>query len=249
VNEPSPASKEKTKQEALKDVETVHKAADGAEADMASGPGDNPLDGDLSIPAGAGNSDRADVAGDVSESVQIAAKPGAGILTNQNSTDSAESGLWRQKDGSVRATVFEGEKPPREVVVTKKSPENFDQSKIGPGILTNQKSRRGRPRNPNMPPVPGKYYYWKKDGNGLSLSYEPPIKNAKGKRIGQDYQYQGFLLPSDWEHLKGRFDEQTILSKIRAVLKIKRFRTLQRRKNRGGAEAKRGESVKSLEAG
>ena len=99
-----------------------------------------------------------------------------------------------------------------------------------------------------MPPVPGQYYYWKKDGNGLSLSYEPPLKNANGKRVGQDYQYQGFLLPTDWEHLKGKFDEQTILSKIRAVLKIKRFRTLQRRKNRGGVTAKRGEPGRGLEA-
>jgi hypothetical protein len=182
----------------LKDAEMVHYTADGAGANMANGPGADPLRGDLCLPAGLGNSDRAGLAGNISEQVQIAAKPGAGILTNQNSTDSEQSNLWTQRDGSVKATVFEGERPPREVVVTKKSPGNFDQSKIESGILTNQKTRRGRPRNPDMPPVPGKYYYWKKDGNGLSLSYEPPLKNAKGKRVGQDYQYQGFLLPSDW---------------------------------------------------
>jgi hypothetical protein len=172
-----------------------------------------------------------------------------GILTNQNSNDSAQSKLWRREDGPVKATVFE-ESGPREVVVRpKKLPENFDQSKISPVFLTNQKSRRGRPRNPDMPPVPGQYYYWKKDGNGLSLSYEPPIKNAKGKRVGQGYEYQGFLLPTDWEHLKGNFDEQTILSKIRAILKIKRFRTAKRRANRGAVAAKRGESLRSVEAG
>jgi hypothetical protein len=88
-------------------------------------------------------------------------------LTNQNSIDSKQSGLWKQEDGSVRATVFEGKKA-RQVTVTKKSSENFGQSKIEPEILTNQKSRRGRPRNPDMPPVPGQYFYWKKDGNGLS---------------------------------------------------------------------------------
>jgi hypothetical protein len=232
-----------------KDLQTASEAPGGAETHMASRPGGNNLDRDLRVPAGAGNSDRAAVDGDVSEPVQVAAKQDPGILIGQNSTDSEQSGLWTQRDGSVRATVFEGEKPPRQVVVPKKSPGNFDQSKIEPGILTNQKSRRGRPRNPNMPPVPGKYYYWKRDGNGLSLSYEPPLKNAKGKRIGQDYQYQGFLLPTDWEHLKGKFDEQTILSKIRAVLKIKRFRTLQRRKNRGAVAAKRGEPGRSAEAG
>jgi hypothetical protein len=170
------------------------------------------------------------------------------ILTNQNSNNSEQSKLWRQEDGSVKATIFEG-KTPREVVIRpKKSPENFDQSKIQAGLLTNQKSRRGRPRNPDMPPVPGQYFYWKKDGNGLTLSHEPPLKNAKGKRIGQEYEYQGFLHPTDWEHLKGNFDEQAILSKIRAILKIKRFRTAKRRAHRGTVAAKRQQPLRSIEA-
>jgi hypothetical protein len=180
---------------------------------------------------------------------EVAEKTAPGILTNQNSTDSEQSGLWRREQGPVRATVFEGKRPREVVIQPKKSPENFDQSKIQAGILTNQKSRRGRPRNPDMPPVPGQYYYWKKDGNGLSLSYEPPIKNAKGKRVGQGYEYQGFLLPTDWEHLKGNFDEQTTLSKIRAILKIKRFRTARGRANRGAVAPKRGEPGRSAEAG
>jgi hypothetical protein len=248
-----PAIRETAKREVMneadKNLQTVSEAEISTKADLAGGPGGNNSDGHLRVAASVRNGDRAGVDGEDSRTAEIGAKPDTGILTNQNSNDSAQSRLWRQEDGSVKATVFEGKKPREVVIRPKKSSRNFDQSKISPGILTNQKSRRGRPRNPDMPPVPGQYYYWKKDGNGLSLSYEPPIKNAKGKRIGQGYEYQGFLLPSDWEHLKGNFDEQTILSKIRAILKIKRFRTARGRAHRGTAISKRGEPGRSAEAG
>jgi hypothetical protein len=241
-----PSRTSAAKQKGLRD-ETTRNAADLTEANMADGIHVDFAGRDLRMSVRTGDSDRTNLVRGSSEQVQVAPKTRRRILTNQNSSDSEQSGLWRQKDGSVKATVFEGKKA-RQVIVTKKLSENFDQSKIEPGFLTNQKSRRGRPRNPDMPPVPGQYYYWRRDGNGLSLSYEPPIKNAKGKRIGQGYEYQGFLLPTDWEHLKGKFNEQEVLSKIRAILKIKRFRTARSRTNRGAVAAKRGESGRSAEA-
>lgn len=74
--------------------------------------------------------------------------------------------------------------------------------------------RRGRPHNLNLPPSPGRYFYWQKARNGLKLERRRP-----------NYKYIGFLMPHEWEHLRGVYDEAYILKIVLATIRIKRARS------------------------
>jgi hypothetical protein len=76
-------------------------------------------------------------------------------------------------------------------------------------------SRRGRPRNPDLPPSPGKYFYWGKARNGLKLERRKP-----------DYEYVGFIMPAEWLTLRGIYDEEYILKTILAAIRVKRARSV-----------------------
>ena len=80
--------------------------------------------------------------------------------------------------------------------------------------------RRGRPRNPELPPAPDKYYYWSEAGNGLKLEKRKPV-----------YEYIGFIMPAEWAHLRGKYDEEYILQTIIAAIRIKRARSAQNRRH------------------
>jgi hypothetical protein len=81
--------------------------------------------------------------------------------------------------------------------------------------------RRGRPRNPELPPAPDKYYYWSRAGNGLKVEKRKP-----------SYEYVDFIMPAEWAHLRGKYDEDYILQTIIAAIRIKRARSTQGRRNR-----------------
>jgi hypothetical protein len=81
--------------------------------------------------------------------------------------------------------------------------------------------QRGRPRNPALPPAPGKYFYWTKARNGLKLEKRQP-----------EYEYVGFIMPTEWEHLRGNFDEEYILRAIVAAIRVKRARAAEGRRPR-----------------
>jgi hypothetical protein len=74
--------------------------------------------------------------------------------------------------------------------------------------------QRGRPRNPNLPPAPDKYFYWTKAGNGLKLEKRKP------------YEYVGFIMPAEWQTLRGIYDEEYILKTILAAIRVKRARSV-----------------------
>jgi len=82
---------------------------------------------------------------------------------------------------------------------------------------------RGRPRNPDLPPSPGKYFYWGKARNGLKLERRKP-----------DYEYIGFIMPNEWQHLRGTYDEEYILKVIIAAIRIKRTRPIENRRAGAG---------------
>jgi hypothetical protein len=79
--------------------------------------------------------------------------------------------------------------------------------------------QRGRPRNPDLPPSPAKYFYWTKAGNGLKLEKRKP-----------DYEYIGFIMPKEWLNLRGQYDEEYILKTIIAAIRVKRARAAQSRR-------------------
>lgn len=74
----------------------------------------------------------------------------------------------------------------------------------------------GRPRNPELPPSPGKYFYWGKARNGLKLERRKP-----------SYEYIGFIMPNEWQYLRGHFNEEYILRAIIAAIRVKRARAAQ----------------------
>jgi hypothetical protein len=67
-------------------------------------------------------------------------------------------------------------------------------------VKPSKNGQRGRPRNPESPPTPGKYFYWTKARNGLKLERRKP-----------EYEYIGFITPNEWEHSRGNFNEEYIL--------------------------------------
>jgi len=83
--------------------------------------------------------------------------------------------------------------------------------------------QRGRPRNPNLPPAPDKYFYWTKAGNGLKLEKRRP------------YEYVGFIMPDEWLHLRGNYAEDYILKIIIAAIRVKRARPSEGRRASQGA--------------
>jgi hypothetical protein len=91
-------------------------------------------------------------------------------------------------------------------------------------VKPSRNGQRGRPRNPELPPAPGKYFYWTKAGNGLKLEKRKP-----------EYEYIGFVMPNEWEHLRGNFDEEYILRAITAAIRVKRARAAESR--RAGARS------------
>jgi len=86
-------------------------------------------------------------------------------------------------------------------------------------VKPSKNGRRGRPRNPELPPAPGKYFYWGKARNGLKLERRRP-----------EYEYVGFIMPNEWEHLRGNFNEEYILRAIIAAIRVKRARAAQGRR-------------------
>jgi hypothetical protein len=86
-------------------------------------------------------------------------------------------------------------------------------------VNASKNGQRGRPRNPDLPPAPGKYFYWSKARNGLKLERRKP-----------DYDYIGFIMPNEWEHLRGNFDEEYILRAVIAAIRIKRTRAAKGRR-------------------
>jgi hypothetical protein len=88
-------------------------------------------------------------------------------------------------------------------------------------VKPSRTGQRGRPRNPELPPAPGKYFYWTKARNGLKLERRKP-----------EYEYIGFIMPNEWEHLRGNFDEEYILRAVIAAIRIKRARAAQSRRPR-----------------
>src|SRR5262249_21392960 len=74
---------------------------------------------------------------------------------------------------------------------------------------------RGRPRNPELPPTPGKYFYWTKARNGLKLE----------RRQKPEYEYVGFIMPNEWQNLRGQYAEDYILKIIITAIRVKRART------------------------
>jgi hypothetical protein len=88
-------------------------------------------------------------------------------------------------------------------------------------VQPSKSGQRGRPRNPELPPAPGKYFYWSKARNGLKLERRKP-----------EYEYVGFIMPNEWQHLRGNFDEEYILRAIIAAIRVKRARAAQSRRPR-----------------
>jgi len=86
-------------------------------------------------------------------------------------------------------------------------------------VKPSKNGQRGRPRNPELPPAPGKYFYWGKARNGLKLERRKP-----------EYEYIGFIMPNEWEHLRGNFDEEYILRAVVAAIRVKRARAAQGRR-------------------
>jgi hypothetical protein len=88
-------------------------------------------------------------------------------------------------------------------------------------VVKNQREvgPRGRPRNPELPPSPSKYFYWQKARNGLKLEKRRP-----------EYEYQGFIMPDEWQHLRGQYDDNYILRIIQSAIRIKRARSLANRR-------------------
>jgi len=132
--------------------------------------------------------------------------------------DGGQKGEFRP----VKKPILTGQKP----ILSGKKDLTGQKSK-----LTGQNSKRGRKRDPEKPPAIAKYLYWKPNSYGFSLEKKHPVDG---------YEYFGFLLPRDWEHMKGRYDEQQIIQAIRAILKLKRFRTIQRRAHSQRLGEKRG---------
>jgi len=90
-------------------------------------------------------------------------------------------------------------------------------------VKPSKNGQRGRPRNPELPPAPGTYFYWTKARNGLKLERRKKLER-KSK-----YEYVGFVMPSEWEHLRGNFNEEYILRAIIAAIRVKRARAAQSR--------------------
>lgn len=89
-------------------------------------------------------------------------------------------------------------------------------------VTAAKNGKRGRPRNPNLPPAPGEYYYWTKARNGLKLERR------------DEYEYIGFIMPNEWRHLRGKYDEEYILKIITAAIRVKRARSAQTTRISGG---------------
>jgi hypothetical protein len=79
--------------------------------------------------------------------------------------------------------------------------------------------KKGRPRNPELPPAPGKYFYWGKARNGLKLERRKP-----------EYEYVGFIMPDEWLHLRGNYAEDYILKVVIAAIRVKRARAAEGRR-------------------
>jgi hypothetical protein len=86
-------------------------------------------------------------------------------------------------------------------------------------VGASKNGQRGRPRNPDLPPAPDRYFYWGKARNGLKLERRKP-----------EYEYIGFIMPNEWEYLRGNFDEEYILRAITAAIRVKRARAAQGRR-------------------
>jgi hypothetical protein len=119
----------------------------------------------------------------------------------------------RKADFSPTPTRYFSPTPGREFSPTKKPKLAL--------VRPSKNGRRGRPRNPELPPAPGKYFYWGKARNGLKLERRKP-----------EYEYIGFIMPNEWEHLRGNFDEEYILRAIIAAIRVKRARAAQGRRPR-----------------
>jgi hypothetical protein len=102
---------------------------------------------------------------------------------------------------------------------------NFSPTRKAPLKLVKpaSKGQRGRPRNPDLPPAPGKYFYWTKARNGLKLERREDLKS-------EDYEYIGFIMPAEWQYLRGQFDESYILRVITAAIRVKRSRATESRR-------------------
>src|SRR5262249_47051545 len=84
-------------------------------------------------------------------------------------------------------------------------------------LVKNRKNGvRGRPRNPDLPPSPAKYFSWQKARNGFKLENRKP------------YQYIGYIRNSELEELGGIYDDEYILRAILAAIRVKRARSITR---------------------
>jgi hypothetical protein len=94
-------------------------------------------------------------------------------------------------------------------------------TKVSPPLkLVKPKGKGGRPRNPNLPPAPGPYWYWGEYSNGYKLEKRKP------------YQYIGSVTTEDWLRLKGKYNDEKTLAIIRAGFKAKRLRLARGAENR-----------------
>jgi hypothetical protein len=101
-----------------------------------------------------------------------------------------------------------------------------------------KKGRRGRPRNPDLPPTPGLYWYWQKARNGLKLEKRRP-----------EYEYIGFIMPEEWVHLRGYYDESYLLKIIQSAIRVKRARTAQNSRTGDAVDRKQIRSGQGRKAG
>jgi hypothetical protein len=52
----------------------------------------------------------------------------------------------------------------------------------------------------------------------------------KLERRKRHYEYTGFIMPNEWEHLRGNFNEEYILRAVIAAIRVKRARAAQSRR-------------------
>jgi len=138
---------------------------------------------------------------------ELEMKPLAKIPTAMKSTTSHFSPM---EFSPIKSREFSPMKKPAKKVTLKL---------VGPA----KNGQRGRPRNPNLPPAPDKYFYWTKAGNGLKLE----------KR--RSYEYVGFIMPNEWQTLRGIYDEEYILKTILAAIRVKRARPAEGPRHSAGA--------------
>lgn len=155
------------------------------------------------------------------KSPEIAGAPPLEFTSEKPPLFTSEKGRERQEKQPFTLTVYAGEK----IVGTREISPAKNRRKSG-----EKSGRKGRPRKNGLPDI-GKYFYWKPVSDGFSLEHRPLLFSDTGAKLGQDYEYCGFLNQQDCDTLRGEKNEQEIVRDIKRIIAAKRIVTFARRRS------------------